>query len=327
MNCFTSKNDDNNTVINRNHISTFFLLGLLLGAAGLHAQNDAVAAFDSGYVETGNPFVLHISVPQDYGQPEQVDFSPWDTLLPSQNIINQTGWQQANGRWVKHFTLLAFDSAQLELPPLGLNFAGGDYLQTNTLSLNVLPTPAPNDPAEMQEIKDIYREPRNWLDFLVPYWPIAAGVLLLALAIWWLLLRKKKTGLEGERLIRQAPHELALRKLADLERQRYWQQGQLKIYYSELTHIAREYLERRYRVQALESPSDEMLQALQKTDLPEYWLPPLTELLRWADLAKFAKGTPPETYHLQAFENVRRLVEKTKPQPQEPETAEPTLTN
>lgn len=325
--CFSLNNDDNYTVINRNHIVTFFLLSLLLGASGMHAQNDAVAVFDSGYVETGNPFVLHISVPQDYGQPEQIDFSAWDTLLPTKNIINQTGWQQENGRWVQHFTLLAFDSAQLELPPLGLHFAGGDFLQTNALSLNVLPTPAPDDPADMQEIKDIYREPRNWLDFLTPYWPIAAGVLLLALAIWWFLFRKQKTGLETERMIRQAPHELALRKLAELERRRYWQQGQLKTYYSELSHIAREYLERRYHIPALELPSDAMLRKLQKTDLPEYWLQPLTELLQWADLAKFAKGNPPETYHQQAFETVRALVEKTKPRPPEPETASKNRTN
>lgn len=314
-------------MINRKYILGICLIGLLLGAANLFAQTEAVATFDSGYVETGNPFVLHLSVPEEYGRPEQVDFSVWDTLLPSKSILDQTGWQRQNGRWVNDFTLLVFDSAQLELPPLRLAFAGGDQLETNALSLSVLPTPAPDDPADMLGIKDIYREPRSWRDFLEPYWPIAAGVLLLALTIWWLLLRKKKTGLQAERSIQQAPHELALRKLAELERQLHWQQGRLKTYYSELTHIAREYLERRYQIPALELPSDDMLRRLQQTDLPEYWLRPLTDLLHWADLAKFAKGSPPDSYHQQAFETVRALVEKTKPKPPEPADAHSTLTN
>ncbi len=54
--------------------------------------------------------------------------------------------------------------------------------------------------------------------------------------------------------------------------------------------------------------------------MPATLLAPLSDLLRWADLAKFAKGAPPESFHTQALEEVRNLVEQTKPRPQDTAT-------
>lgn len=295
-------------------------LALLFLSLQVSAQTDAVASFDSGYVETGNPFMLHLAVPQQFGAPETIDFSSWETLLPAQNILRQSGWQSRNGQWTNDVTFITFDSAELALPPLGLVFPGGDILQTNPLELRVLPTPAPDDPVDLRDIKDIQREPVDWRDYQQPVLIIFGGLLIFTLILWWLMSRGKKSGLKGERTIRQPAHELALRKLAELELQQHWQNGRIKTYYSDLTHIAREYLERRYNIPALESASDEILRLLMRTDMPATLLAPLSDLLRWADLAKFAKGAPPESFHTQALEEVRNLVEQTKPRPQDTAT-------
>lgn len=279
----------------------------------LLAQTEAVAAFDSGYVETGNPFVLHLAVPQQYGVPVSVDFSAWDTLTVAPNVLGQSSWQAQGERLTNDVTLMAFDSAELFLPPLAVVFPGGDTLYTNALQLTVLPTPSPNDLADMLDIKDIYREPKIWRDYLWPVLPVIAGLLVFAVLVWWLLIRRKKSGLKSVRTVTQPPYELALRQLTELERKQLWQNGQIKPFYSELTHIVRAYLEQRYRVPALESPSDEILRLLLHTDMPAPLLTPLSELLRWADLAKFAKGTPPEHFHAQALREARQLVQQTKP--------------
>lgn len=301
-------------VTQRTHLVYLLFPALLLLAQSLHAQTpDAVASFDSGYVETGNPFVLHLSVPGHLGQPSNVDFSPWETLLPTQNILGATGWQNRNDRWTNDISLITFDSAQLWLPPLGISLSDGTIVQTNPLELNVLPTPAPDELAEMHSIKDIRLEQANWTDFLLPFGIIGAAVLVLALAVWWFLLRKKKSGLMGERVLRLPPHQLALRQLAELERRQYWQQGAIKIYYSELSRIVREYLEHRLHVPALESDSEGILHLLADKNLPEPLLHSLSELLHWADLAKFAKAVPPEHFHAQALREARRLVEQTRP--------------
>lgn len=200
----------------------FGLIALLVPALPAAAQTGgAVAAFDSGYVETGNPFVLHLSIPAQAGQPTSVDFSSWETLLPSENILAQTGWQNRNDRWQNDLTLIAFDSAVLLLPPLAIALAHGGTVQTNALELQVLPTPSPDELADLQGIKDIRREAANWRDFLLPIAIILGGALLLAFAVWWFLLRKKKSGLVGERTLRLPPHELALRQLDELERRQY----------------------------------------------------------------------------------------------------------
>lgn len=291
---------------------------LLLACCRLNAQTDAVAAFDSGYVETGNPFVLHLAVPEQFGAPAAVDFSSWDTLLPAQNILNQSGWQNRNGQWINDLTFITFDSAELFLPPLALVFPGGDTLRTNALELRVLPTPSPDDAVLLREIKDISRTPLNWRDYMQPVGIILAGLLIFALIAWWLMSRRKKSGLRGERTLRQPAHELALRQLAELELRQHWQNGRIKAYYSELTHIAREYLERRYDIPALESPSEEIMRLLMRTDMPAPLLPPLAELLRWADLAKFAQGTPPEHFHARALEEVQQMIQQTKYRPPAP---------
>lgn len=284
------------------------------------AQTDgAVAAFDSGFVETGNPFALHLTVPGWQAQPESVDFSAWASVIPAENILAQSGWQNRDGRWQNDLTLIVFDSAEHLLPPLSINLADGNRLPTNPLELRVLPTPSPDELAELHDIRDIRRELANWHDFWLPFALIAGGVLLLALAVWWFLLRKKKSGLQGERRLRLPPHELALRQLDELERQQYWQQGHFKAYYSDLTHIARTYLEERYGIPALESASDDILRLLTGTDMPPALLPPLADVLRWADLAKFAKTDPPNYFHTQALREVRRLVQQTRPvEPLEP---------
>jgi len=290
------------------HHLFFLLLALPLGAQ----TTDAVASFDSGYVETGNPFVLHLSVSARLGQPANVDFSPWETLVPAQNILGSTGWQNRDGRWANDISLITFDSAQLWLPPLGISLSDGATIQTNPLELTVLPTPAPDELAEMNGIKNIRLEPANWTDFLLPFAIIGGAILVLAMAVWWFLLRKKKSG-PNERLLRLPPHELAQRQLTELERRQYWQKGEVKPYYSELTRILREYLEHRFQIPALESASDDILRLLEACSMPESLLAPLADLLRWADLAKFAKVVPPEHFHAQALREARRLVEQTQP--------------
>lgn len=279
---------------------------------------DAVAAFDSQYVETGNPFVLHLAVPDMYGQPIKADFSPWDSVLPQRNFLYRSSWQHFGGQWTQSLHLITFDSARLELPPLPINLQSGEIVYTNALQLNVVPTPAPSDPSEMEDIKGIHREQSDWRDYIKPVLPIVLGALLLALVIWWVGRRKRKSGLKAVRDISHPPHVQALRRLQELAGRNYLQNGRVKDYYSELSHIAREYLERRYGIPVLELASEEILSKIKDTAFPAERLPALTELLRWSDLAKFAKGVPPESFHARAEEELRQLIRQTIPPPPPP---------
>lgn len=289
-------------------------LFLLLVPAGAGAQ--AGAAFDSVVVETGEPFMLHIAVQDVAGHPKDVDFSAWDSIFPPQNMLRQSGWLLEGDQWKNDFTLITFDSADLRLPPLTLHFHDGSTMETNPLTLSVAPTPYPSDPNDIADIADIHREPFSWTDAL-PWVLTVGGLCALAYLAWWLLKRRRQK--VRSRSIQLPPHELALRELDALAKRGLWQQKQVKAYYEALTYIARQYLQQRFGVPALESVSDETLYRLQSTDFPQALLPVLATLLHTADRVKFAKGEPPEDYHESAWAAVRTLVEKTVPAPEEPE--------
>ena len=114
------------------------------------------------------------------------------------------------------------------------------------------------------------------------------------------------------------PHEIALRDLKHLHSERLWQEGKHKLYYSGLTDILRAYLAGQFGVGALEMTSDEIIEAVRSVDLPQKQAMDLTELLRDADLVKFAKAMPEAEENERAYSKAWEFIQQTMPQP-EPE--------
>ncbi len=279
--------------------------GLDLAAQEIKAQ----ATLDSNYAETGNPFVIHIYSPRAVGQPLEIDFSAWDSIIDRQNILSQsevTRTQNLDAFYIS-IRMIHFDEDTLNLPPLTLRLNGGQVATTNPLQVIVLATPSPDDPKDMAPIKDIRAEPKTWRDYL-SWWIAVALIPLLVLALfWWYERRNKKFG-PRSRQFSMPPYELAQRKLKSLAEKQLWQQGHIKAYYAELTYIFREYIERQHRLPALESTTEDLLRRLKTGGLFEPRLGAIAQLLTHADLAKFAKGMPPEAFHEESFEIVQRVI-------------------
>lgn len=109
------------------------------------------------------------------------------------------------------------------------------------------------------------------------------------------------------------PHVEAQMALEKLRVQRLWQEGQHKLYYSTLTDILRAYIAGRYGVGAMEMTSDEIIEAMRGVELPQKSAMDLTEILRDADLVKFAKAVPEAEENERAFSAAWDFVEQTKP--------------
>lgn len=310
-------------------MSSFFLKNwfstlciALLFVARLQGQTEAVAELDS-VVETGDPFILQLHVPKVLGViPESVDFSPWDSIFPAENILAQTGWEYDANGYSKKVTLIVFDDDSVHLPPLPIKLKGGGQALTNPLELTILPTPSPDDLRDMADIKDIRREPFSWRAFLYAYrqwFLLLLGVFLLGVIVYFLFRQKYRSEAALSRSMRLPPHEYAMRRLEALERKQFWQGEQAGAYYAELTHILREYLEKRYRIPALESVSEEILRQLHHTGFPDALLADLQKLLMEADLVKFAQSTPPTSFHVEsmriAWEIIRETIEKQVVEP------------
>lgn len=294
---------------------------LLFTLTSTSAQVEGIAKLDSNLAETGNPFVIHLLTPSVHGKPLQVDFSAWDTILPKQNILTQSPAISQGAQYQIDLTCITFDADTLLLPPLTIRLAGGKTAVTNPLELVVLATPAPVDLNDMAELKGIRREPIAWTDYL----PWILGVLgiasLVLLANWWWRQRQQRGS--RSQAVAMPADLLAQRKLVALSKKQLWQSGQVKAYYAELTFILREYLQKRYQVPALESTTEETLAHLQKTDFPQDLRHSLVETFLQADLVKFAKSMPPESFHTAALQQVQSLVQSTR----EETVAEMSLSN
>src|SRR3546814_10686818 len=120
------------------------------------------------------------------------------------------------------------------------------------------------------------------------------GVFVAVGVLWCFVKKRKKAPAPppAETLPDIPPHELALGKLQALRDRKLWQQGAVKPYHSELSDILRDFLERRYRIPAMEQTTDDIFAALAATDMPEGQKARLRQVLPLAALVKFARHQP-----------------------------------
>ena len=109
------------------------------------------------------------------------------------------------------------------------------------------------------------------------------------------------------------PHVVAFMALEKLHEEKHCQQGEHKLYYSSLTDILRVYISGSFGVGAMEMTSDEIIEAMRSVELPQKSAMDLTEILREADLVKFAKATPEAEENEAAFTAAWDFVEQTRP--------------
>jgi hypothetical protein len=106
-------------------------------------------------------------------------------------------------------------------------------------------------------------------------------------------------------------HQLALRKLDQLEKEQLWQKGFVKEYHTRITEIIREYFEIQFELPALELTTTESLKLLSKHSLGIKVLDLTAQFLSNADLVKFAKYEPLEKVNHEMMEQAREIVTKT----------------
>ena len=156
-------------------------------------------------------------------------------------------------------------------------------------------------------------------------WSLVA-LLLIALAIYVAIRVMRHYGKSLSDIFHPAPpmppHEEAFRALERLYVLRLCQHDKHKLYYSTLTDILRRYIAARFEVGAMEMTSDEIIEAMRSVELPQKSAMDLTEILREADLVKFAKATPEAEENEAAFTAAWDFVEQTRPAEESEENEE-----
>jgi hypothetical protein len=274
----------------------------------------AVAQVDSAEYLVGDLIRVSVEITHSRGTTFQ---SLLGDTIGGYSVLDRFPFELANDSTTRTgFVVARYDSGTSELPPLPfLVSVPGDTaarrVETNPLRLTVhtLNVKA-EDPA--RDLKPPMGIPYTLLEILV-----FVGVLvLLALAGYLLYRFLKRRGARSHPEAHVSPerpaHVAALEELANLRGKKLWQQGRIKEYYSELTEILRRYFENRYGLMALEETTDEILVGLRELHLRPAVSDEIEEVLRRADLVKFAKHKPVMAEHEQTLKQACTIVEKTR---------------
>ena len=143
------------------------------------------------------------------------------------------------------------------------------------------------------------------------------AALLIAVAVYVLLLKRGRGLLAALRGPADPPHVAAIKQLEKLHTQKLWQSGKSKQYYTGLTDILREYLAGRYNFQAMEMTSAEIIARIRELSVEERASKRLGSLLEVADFVKFAKYEPDAVQNEDAYQDAYYFVEETKQLPPE----------
>lgn len=211
-------------------------------------------------------------------------------------------------------TITAWDSGYWAVPPFVFTI-NGDTMETQPLLLTVN-TVAVDTSAAIKDIKEIYEVPYGWKDWLRENWPWVAGggavAALVAWAVLWFIRRARKAKPVAAPAEPEKPlHVRTLLALEEVEKKKLWQQGLVKEHHSAVTDILRGYIEERFQVPALESTTDDLLGILRMSSMGAAQREQLANLLRMADMVKFAKWTPLPTENEQLLAGAVKLVQQT----------------
>jgi hypothetical protein len=295
-------------------------IGILLLLWPILAQAQVPSAsLDTAVLRIGEQVELLLSIDLPTDAPARMVNWPvfGDTLINQLEVVRKGSVDSVQDAAGLHLTqrifLTSFDTGHWAIPPFTFVVSGSPQ-ETRPLLIEVRSV-ALDDPMVQRPAKTIYEVP-----FSIGYWIRAhlvellagLGALVLIIAGLFYLTRKRKT---VPAPVVEAPmepvHLRTLRSLRELDASRLWQQGEHKAYHSRITDLLRSYIEERYQVPAMESSTDELLQELGVSPMNNEQRTHLENMLRLADLVKFAKAKPTPAENEQMMAGAIRFVEAT----------------
>ena len=273
------------------------LITLFFSSIHLYSQNDeSIEVFiDSTSIMIGEKIDYYIKIKSDtlvdIKFSEKPFFLPFEILeeYPLDTVENKLDYL-----FTKKYSLIHFDSGNYWLPNQKL-FLNGSLKILDSILIKVKNVSVDTLKQPLYDIKPIEEVKKNYFD-LIKWTLIIILISVFLIGLIYFLFFKNK--IEADSLNSAPPFERAIQELKELESFVLKKDQDYKEYYSSLTGIVRRYLEEDAKVSALESTSDELLLKLEalKTqgvlDLKTQTLNNLKNVLKTADLVKFAKSIP-----------------------------------
>jgi hypothetical protein len=306
--------------MNRFSAAILLIITLYLPSRG---QDVTVSAlFDTSRIYLGDQtwYSILIEQPADI----EISIKPLkDSLVKNIEILSgplSDTSDIGNGRLrlISKYLVTSFDSGYYRVPPVyaeiisksGIKRYYSDYSLLEVLRVKIAP---PDTASKIFDIIKPYRAPLTAGEIL-PWVLLAILIAAIIRGAVWLIKKFGKAKVIAEPVINPDPaHVIAFRDLERLRDEKLWQNGEVKLYYTRLTEILRQYLENRYKVFSLEMTTSETLEALVKTGFKkDESFQILKTILNGSDLVKFAKFKPESSDNETHFENAWKFVEMTR---------------
>jgi hypothetical protein len=308
-------------------LKVFLLFACTFILSNVKAQDiKANARLDSNSILIGQQVKLELSIQYrvDNGKHIKVKFPEIsDTIRKEVEVVSQSKIDTVVNKndpflftQTKTLYITSFDSGYWALPPFPFNVNNDTSVLTEALLLQVATVTVDTTQA-IKDIKGPYEETYSWIDWLrdhmyLVYAGLAAIIIILIIIMIILKMRKTPLPVAVVDVPKIPAHVIALEKLEKLKTEKLWQEGKLKLYHSRLTDILREYIENRFKIQAMEQTTDEILFGFRNAAVDEESKHKLKQVLSLADLVKFAKEQPLPNENESSLSNVYDFIHGTK---------------
>jgi len=282
------------------NIKTIFALVIMvLGFASAEAQfeHQLQSAIDSTSVPFGAVINYAIQVQDNKDKlvsfPDDKSFAPLEVI---ESFKIDTLEEGNRYRILKQYALTNFDPGSYTIPKQKVQI-GSKTFYTDSLQVEFRDVVVDTSKVKLYDIKGLMSveeiKETNWTKIL--YWVI--GVLIF-IAIVLLIIWKFGIGVSKpeEKL---PPFEKAMKGFSDLGTDLIDSKN-YKAYYSQITDLAKNYIDEKVSDKALESTTDELVQILiaknnnQEIFIEETAIQEFENIFKTADLVKFAAINPPE---------------------------------
>lgn len=291
----------------------------------LHGQSDsnisARISIDSTQILVGDQTRLHIELSHDkrtnVSLPLFIDtltagIEVLESLKPDTTILSDERIQIN-----QDLLITSFDEGIYHISPIAFSTEKGDTIYSNGLGLKVVTFPVDTVNIQYFDIKPVITPQFVWGDYHL-YVVLALGILFLIFAAIYLykLYKNKQSiiGLFVKEEPKLPPHIAAFNALEQIKKEKIWQNGMEKEYYTQITEVLRVYMEDRFNVNAMEMTSHEILEQIRRNPEAKEVFDQLKQILELSDFVKFAKWKPTIHENESSIMQAIFFVEKTQPE-------------
>ena len=278
----------------------FFLLSVLAFAQTLSSN------LSKDKIALGEKVTFRISVNNLKGR--DVISMPKNELLPFHFEETKDDITKTFDNYSRTIEFQIFDEGKYTIPPLEFSI-NGEVLKTIPYEITVY-NPVNAD----EQISDIMNNKQvelGWKDYWEMYkWYVLGAFIVIALL--FVFLGMFKNGVFGKNNKEKPSIHKTLLDLKNLEKKKYAENGNFRMFYVELIDITRDFLTKQYRIPADVLLTDDLIDLMKKTNrISTENEKVVEEIFLRGDLVKFAKAFPTKELMQKDFGEIYDFVERS----------------